>query len=183
MERKKRYFTDLYQVDPNLEDDIIEKRKGFAEKLSDLKRSEIPTKESSSFYDQTVGRVKRGDAPSVPVSSKMKESYTIPDATEKIDTKGIQKISSGSDFTKKIAAKRAALAAKRGLRAIPIIGGLAAGLMSDDASAAIPILDMAESTGPLPGSPDAIIEDPSATNEMRRQALEELRRRYSNEER
>lgn len=91
-----------------------------------------------------------------------------------------EKLISGSDFAKKIAAKRAALkalkgAGKAGLKSIPLIGGVASALSSGDASAAVPVLGDVESLGPEKGSPESIIEDPSASDEERRWAIEQLR--------
>lgn len=66
-------------------------------------------------------------------------------------------------------------AAGRGLKMIPIIGSAAALLGSEDASAAIPGLDQAESLGPAPGSLEARLEDgtitPEEREELRKQAL------------
>lgn len=87
----------------------------------------------------------------------------------------------GSEFAENLAKKRAlhklvGKAAKSGLKAIPVIGPLAAALASGDASAAIPVLGDAESLGPQKGSLGSIIEDPEATPEMRRKAIEDLKK-------
>jgi hypothetical protein len=66
---------------------------------------------------------------------------------------------------------------KRGLKSIPFLGAVANAVMSDDASAAIPLLGEAEDVGPTKGSIDSIIEDPSASPEQRKTALEEYRRK------
>jgi hypothetical protein len=71
--------------------------------------------------------------------------------------------------------------AKRGLKAVPLIGGIASALESRDVSAAVPILGDAEELGPRQGSPESIIEDPNATEEMRREAIEMLRKRLGEE--
>lgn len=103
--------------------------------------------------------------------------------TDKISTKDVQKVLSGSDWEKKIARLRGlAKLAKKGVKQVPLIGGLAAGavagLTSGDASAAIPILGEAEPLGPEQGSIEATIEDPEASMDERRQALRELSKRY-----
>ena len=68
--------------------------------------------------------------------------------------------------------------AKTGLKSIPIIGslaGLAGAVSSQDASAAIPLLDTAESLGPARGSLEAKLEagtiTPEERNMLRQQAL------------
>lgn len=63
------------------------------------------------------------------------------------------------------------------LKSIPYLGGLlgaAAALQSRDASSAIPILNEAESLGPIPGSEDALIEDPSIPTPERMRRLKAL---------
>jgi len=65
--------------------------------------------------------------------------------------------------------------AGKGLKSIPILGsaiGLASAIGSDDASAAIPILDSAESLGPQKGSLDYRLENGMLTEEDK----EELKR-------
>lgn len=93
-----------------------------------------------------------------------------------------QPLTSGADFTEKIAAKRAALqAAKAGgkklLGAIPLIGGLATAAMTGDASAAVPVLGDVDSLGPAPGI-DSRIENGTLTDEdkimLRQQALQRI---------
>lgn len=62
-------------------------------------------------------------------------------------------------------------------KALPIVGpavGAAMALGSDDASAAVPILNEAESLGPEKGSEDYEIENPQANPELRRQALQRM---------
>ncbi len=55
--------------------------------------------------------------------------------------------------------------AKRGLKMLPIVGGVAAALSSGDASAAVPGLDMADDIGPEKGSLQRRLEDGTATPE------------------
>jgi hypothetical protein len=65
------------------------------------------------------------------------------------------------------------------LRSVPLIGpaiGLGAAALSQDASAAIPILSEADNLGPEVGSEDFEIENPQASPEARRAVLEQLKR-------
>ena len=72
--------------------------------------------------------------------------------------------------TKKIVSK----VAKKGLKALPGIGGLIAALSQNDAMAAVPILGDSDPLGPTKGSPEAAIEDPSLSREERARAIEQL---------
>lgn len=68
---------------------------------------------------------------------------------------------------------------KKVLGALPLIGGVANALISQDASAAVPGLDAADSLGPAPGSLDSRIENGTLTEEdkqlLRLEALQKLR--------
>lgn len=71
--------------------------------------------------------------------------------------------------------------AGRATKGIPIVGssvGLLAALASGDASAAVPVLGDVEGVGPEKGSPSAIIEDPTASPEDKKKAIEALRNKY-----
>lgn len=91
-----------------------------------------------------------------------------------------QPLIGGDDFIKKIANLRAAKAVgKKVLGAVPILGGLASAAMSGEASAAVPVLDSAESLGPERGTLDHRIEMGQLTDEdkqqLRMQALKGIR--------
>ena len=76
-------------------------------------------------------------------------------------SKSVQRLTPGKTFNKKIASLRAlAKASKKGLKAIPMVGGLVAGLLSGDASAAIPILGDSDPLGPQKGDEGYDIENP-----------------------
>lgn len=122
--------------------------------------------------------------------------------TEKIDTKQVKKLTNIDEFTKR-QKKQAALrnirdAAKKSMKAgdsataklllkaglkggkkllsaIPFVGGFAAALASGDASAAVPGSDLVGTTGPRPGSLEAVFEDPNATLEERQAAAKKMR--------
>jgi hypothetical protein len=86
-------------------------------------------------------------------------------APDKIDTKEIKKIMSADDWSKKIAMKRAALKAAKGL---PVIGAIAAGLGSQDASAAVPVLGDAESAGMSSEDENMMMAEIQAQKDYRR---------------
>jgi hypothetical protein len=102
---------------------------------------------------------------------------TIKGVTEHIDNTPQVPIS-GGDWMQKIANLRAAkMVGKKVLGAVPVLGGIANAVMSQDASAAVPGLDAAESTGPAAGSLDERIEKGTLTDEDKRQMrLEALQR-------
>lgn len=105
----------------------------------------------------------------------------IKDVTDKIDTKSVQKIGKTSDVFDKVAAFRAAKqAAKTGgkklLGTIPVLGGIASAALSQDASAAIPLLDSAESLGPQTGTFDDRVAKGTLTDEDKLQLMEEQAR-------
>jgi hypothetical protein len=63
------------------------------------------------------------------------------------------------------------------LRSVPVVGpaiGLGMAAFTEDSHAAIPILNEAENLGPEKGSEDWEIENPQASPELRRQALQRL---------
>ena len=63
------------------------------------------------------------------------------------------------------------------LGAVPVLGGLASALSSGDASAAVPVLDAAESTGPQAGTIDDRLERGTLTPEDKQSlAMEQARR-------
>ena len=98
--------------------------------------------------------------------------------TEKIGGKEAQKVIPGKEFTESIAKKRALRKIMgRGMKALPLVGGLASALSSGEASAAIPVLGEADDLGPEAGSPSAVIEDPNSTIEERMRAIQMLRGR------
>lgn len=70
-------------------------------------------------------------------------------------------------------------AAKKLMGVVPVLGGLANALISGDASAAVPVLDSAESLGPAAGTIDSRIESGTLTEEdkaqLRLQALRNMR--------
>lgn len=118
----------------------------------------------------------------------------IGNATDRIDTKSIQKVLSGG-FQDKIAKliesraaskllKQAGSMGKAALGKIPVLGGLAVGLgtalSSGDVAAgeqaAIPLLNEAEDLGPARGSLEEMLENGTISPEQ----LEMLRNRFKN---
>lgn len=112
------------------------------------------------------------------------QTQKIKGITEHIDTKSRLPIKSGDEFTESVAKKRllnklskgAGRFAKAGLKSLPLVGGIAAAIQSNDASAAVPLLDQADSLGPGKGTPSSIIEDPTVSPEERKRAIELLRK-------
>lgn len=89
------------------------------------------------------------DVNGAPVIQETKKMYPKGKYTESTIT--------GDEFLKKIAKSKAA---KKALKSIPIIGGLAAGLATGDVEAAIPILGEADALGPRKGDEGYDIENP-----------------------
>lgn len=74
---------------------------------------------------------------------------------------------------------------KKFAQALPIVGsalGVGSALMSGDVSAAVPIAQDIESLGPKKDSPEAVVEDPKATDEQRQKAIQQIRKRSMNTE-
>jgi hypothetical protein len=94
-------------------------------------------------------------------------------AAHRARRKAIEQVAGGEKGLRKAISK----VTKRGLKALPLVGGIVSAMESGDASAAIPVLGDAESTGPEQGSLESVIEDPTASDDMRRQAIERLRKR------
>lgn len=110
--------------------------------------------------DKDILKVKGGST-----GADLTEPITrIKNTTEKIQTKVPQKLLSGDEFTEKIARLRALKkAAKSGLKALPIVGSVASLAMNpEDASAAIPGLDSAESVGESPEQEDMMLSETKA---------------------
>ena len=150
------------KIDPNrkarLQEEAIDR------KISDIrKREQTPVIQDSSLSTKDVWKVKGG--------------------TDKIDTKSIQKQISGDDFVKKIADARAAKAAgKKLLGALPLVGALASAAMSEDASAAIPLLGDAEGVGMSAQDENAMLNEYNARrdydmSQARQDALKAIRRK------
>lgn len=117
-------------------------------------------------------------------TSEVEPRMRIPGDREVYDTKTPQKITSGDEFKKRMAkrnmlkelAKKAGKVAKKGLKAIPVIGGIASAVSSGDLMAATPIGE-SERLGPREGTLGAQLEDPSISREARMKVIQELRRR------
>lgn len=114
----------------------------------------------------------------------------IPKATQNIEKRIVQKLPDAGEYAASIAKKRALLKAakkgigkfaKTGMKSLPLVGGLAAALMSDDASAAVPVLGDVEPVGPKEGSPSSVIEDMSADPIERLKAIRALQKRKMEE--
>jgi hypothetical protein len=91
--------------------------------------------------------------------------------------KAAHKTVSGEDFADKIkrltkgGSKSAGKFAKKGLKAFPVVGGLLAGLASQDANAAVPLLGEAEALGSPRGSMEDRFEQGDLTPEERMKFL------------
>ena len=97
---------------------------------------------------------------------------TMKDALEKGDTDTVDKLMRY--------ARKFGKGATKGLKALPLIGGIAAAVSSGDVSAAVPILGDAENLGPQEGSLEAMAEDPSIPTEQRIEIMKKLKEKYSN---
>lgn len=127
--------------------------------------------------------------------------------TENIDTKGIGKMTSGQDFAKtqadrslkgdlrataraaaevgdtdtlrklKKIAQKMAKGARTGMKALPLIGGVAAAIGSEDASAAVPILGDAEAAGMSAQAEDQFMAEREAQKDYGQSQAAQDRRR------
>lgn len=149
-----------------------DKRQKALELLRSQTDSSLLSKEGyTSPLDQDIMKVKSTEK--AVINDPIKKIAT---GTQKIDTRTPMKTISGGDFADKIARLR-------GLKNIAgklpmvgsIVGGLGAMLGSEDASAAVPILNEAETTGPQLGSFDDRLEKGQLTPEE----LQELKKQMS----
>jgi len=104
----------------------LDKLLQFIRDREKLKVKDIKSPDYTSPLDQDVMKVKGAAADTADTVTKIRN------ATDHIDTKGIKKVISGDDFTKKIAALRGLKGAgKKALSILPLAGTVA-GLMSGD---------------------------------------------------
>lgn len=89
----------------------------------------------------------------------------------KIKNKAADLIKMGQKSKAKKLLRGAIKVASKGVKALPIIGGLAAALANRDASAAIPIINQAENLGPEEGSLAFKLESGTITPEERKQLI------------
>lgn len=129
-------------------------------------------------YVSPLNEVKmRVDGPVEHIDTKT-PAKVFKNSTEKIDTKGVQKLISGNAFADKIqailksrAAAKAAGVAGDMIKKVPMIGGIAAGLgtllTTGDASAAsqaaLPLVGDSDDLGPSADSLEAKMESGTAT--------------------
>lgn len=155
----------------------------FRRNLNRLSQSPVKAGDYVSPLEGEVMKVKNLD-------NTLPEAKTIiKGATDKIDTKGVQKLLSGNQFSNKIAKilesralAKAGNVAKQGLniaseagKRIPMLGGLAVGLgtalATRDASAAVPGLNEADVVGPVEGSIEHKLESGQPLTDEERLAL------------
>lgn len=107
------------------------------------------------------------------------DTTVIKGVTEKIDTLEPQKVKSIPEWKADNAMKMQALKklGSKGLKALPIVGALGSALASGDVSAAVPVLSEADDLGPLEGSLEAVVEDPSKSMEERIKVIRMLKER------
>ena len=111
---------------------------------------------------------------------KAKEVYRkIADsAREDIKSGDISRIRKGrAALEKAMKSKMFKQIAKKGLKALPVVGGIATAISSKDASAAVPVLGDSEAAGPKKGTPGYDIENPDVRGEKRRKLIESLVRK------
>jgi len=119
------------------------------------------------------------------LAARTKNSGIVKGTTEHIDTMTPWKMSNVDDVMGRAGMKKvsklgklgkvAGKFGKAGLKSIPLLGGIATALATKDASAAIPILNEADDLGPVAGSPSSVLEDPNASLEARKRAIELLK--------
>ena len=72
----------------------------------------------------------------------------------------------------------------KGLKALPVVGGIASALLSEDASAAVPVFGSSEALGPAKGSIEERLESGTLTeqdkSDLKKQAAERLGAKYRN---
>jgi hypothetical protein len=182
---EKRYYKELIDKQA-IEASKSDKQKELIKRRLQMQSAPIKSPDYTSPLESDVMRAKGGKS----LSDVTEPITKISGATDKIDTRQIKKISSGSDWLSSIKSKLKG--GSGGLKGIPILGsaiGLASALGSGDASAAIPGLDSVEGTGPEKGSIDYKIENALPLTpedeqqlqlqqqEMRMQALNNLKGR------
>lgn len=144
----------------------------FKRKLERLALEPIKSDDYVSPLNDALMQVKG----KVPVNDTTKT--VIKGVTDKINTKEVQKLISGSGFQDKIKSilesRAASKLAKNSLKSIPFLGtamGIGSALMSRDASAAIPVLNEAEAVGPTEGSLEAKLENGTITPDEMQQLM------------
>lgn len=110
--------------------DKKDKELEFLRGLEKLKASDVRSPEYTSPLDQDVMKVKGYDDP-----FETKSVYKVPGATQKINTKQIDKVISGSDFQSKIQSLLKG-GGKKALGVLPMAGAIGAALQGDPAMAA-----------------------------------------------
>lgn len=143
------------------------------EYVSPLSEASMKFKGATTSADVTpITNVVKGVASQADVTPL---KQVVKGGVDKINTKEVQKLVTGDMFKDKIAnilesrkLAKAASAAGKGLKALPLIGpaiGLASAFATGDASAAVPVLNDIEGAGPMKGSIEAKIENGTATQD------------------
>ena len=162
--------------------DFLEKEREFNKGLQQLKSSPVEMVDDFQKVvskDLPVDKInKLGDVQKIKSGGEFMADQIIRDARKN----AIESVGDTLNYKelKKQFANKAKMAARTGgkklLGAVPVIGGIANALMSQDASAAVPGLDSAESLGPAAGTLDDRIAKGTLTPEDKQQlALEQAK--------
>lgn len=146
---------------------------------------------TNEVLPQITGMEKALKDDAISIENKLKKvgSYAPAEALDKgkeISSVARKLLSEGKEEAAKslLSRARGAMlknAANWGMKALPGLGaitGIATALSTGDASAALPLGFEATSSGPEQGSPQAVLEDMSASEEERAIAAKQLRDKY-----
>jgi len=148
----------------------IVKSSGYTEKIDTREVQPILSPREHKLKitkDRAAKMLKKGDregATKLLKEAMASQDYKITE-TKKKAAKSMLSSGIKSNLLKKVGSKA--------LKSIPIIGGIASAISSNDASAAIPVLGDSESTGPAKGSRDAKFENPNTSDKDREQMYKE----------
>lgn len=165
-------------------DELIEKELAFRQNLRSL--DSAPVKKVNDFQQRVVKelpveRINTVAPQKIKSGSEFLADKIIHDSKKEALAKTAESINY-NDIRKefleksKTAARAARFGGKKLLGALPLVGGLANALISEDASAAAPMLGDAEPVGPAKGSFDDRLESGALTEDDKQQLLEQQAR-------
>lgn len=175
-------------------EDFLDRERSFTEQLKNLVSSKpemVNDFQNPVTKDLSVQKINTvGDVQPIKTEAQFRAAQIMRNAESAARKGAVEQVANTLDYNqlKKEFAQKARSAAKVGgkklLGAIPLIGGIAQAISSQDASAAVPFLGDSETLGPQVGSIDDRIEKGTLTDadkqllqqqQARLQALQKLR--------
>jgi hypothetical protein len=171
----------------NKKDELVDKELAFRQKLQNLKGQ--PVQQVNDFQkplvkELPVEKINTVAPQKIKSGSEFLADRIIQNANQDAKRQILGQVSDSLNYNdlrkqfmekaksaSKVARTVGNVAGKKVLGAIPIIGGIANAMMSNDASAAVPILDEAESVGPAKGSFDDRMENGQLSPEEKQQLM------------